>query len=125
MIVNTLLSALFSSGNYKPHISPWEAPDKRLCSCGAWLGDLAQWFHRADSLIPSQPHESKVTGADSARLPGISLSSRHILLSTRPHTCWPEKPPFCSLFHNILMKCGSKGHQPRVTQPPTPAALRN
>lgn len=38
--------------------------------------------------------------------------------------CWPEEAPSCALFHNIWMKCGSKGHQLRITQPPTPSGLR-
>ena len=38
--------------------------------------------------------------------------------------CWPEEAPSCSLFHNIWMKCGSKGHQLRVAQPPTHSGLR-
>lgn len=58
------------------------------------------------------------------KLPSRSLSSQHVLLSPQPDACWPEKAPSCSLFHNIWMKCGSKGHQLRVTQPPTPSGLR-
>lgn len=132
MIVNALLFPSFSlleTTNLKFHLGRHWTKDIAVFH-GHWelLGDLAQKFHGADFSIPSQsPREQRREGAD-ARLPGISFSSWHIRLSTRlMHVGqrWLHVAPCCSLFHNILMKCGSNSHQLKITQPPSPSALRN
>ena len=92
-----------------------------------WIKDIAvlghglvTWLSSSTGLactFPAGPTRAKTPSrlGEAARDPPLLSLPRHIPLSTRPDARWPEKPPFCSLFHNILMKCGSKGHQQSYT----------
>lgn len=74
---------------------------------GHWgrRGELTQWFRGADLPARSQPHGSNGAEGTVQGRQGSPLSLAHPL-STRPDACWPDEAAYCSLFHNLLMKCG-------------------
>lgn len=125
MIASALLflpSSLLDTTHLKSHL---ERLDERLC-CSTLASEncLVIWTRMPMGLtcpFPDAPWEQK-PGGDLTKLPNLALSSQYTLLSPQPDVCWPEEAPLCSLFHNIWMKCGSKGHQLRVTQHPTSPA---